>query len=167
MTRRVHVRAIVDATDAGSYSLENSITYRGAPACQHSHILPLRERTSTGGPPTRRYPACCTKRCRLVLGHSNFKRVNECRRRFTKELFTADWRSGSPDETLNRTIADTPIVAELMREARREWPVRVEKDFSYSASAYAGDRCDPGGRRGIVSRSCVFDRGLNCHGVGD
>ena len=27
-----------------------------------------------------------------------------------------------------------------MREARREWPVRVEKDFSYSASAYAGDR---------------------------
>ena len=48
--------------------------------------------------------------------------------------------SGSPDETLNRTIADTPIVAELMREARREWPVRVEKDFSYSASTYAGDR---------------------------
>jgi 2-polyprenyl-6-methoxyphenol hydroxylase-like FAD-dependent oxidoreductase len=27
-----------------------------------------------------------------------------------------------------------------MREARREWPVRVEKDFSYSASTYAGDR---------------------------
>jgi 2-polyprenyl-6-methoxyphenol hydroxylase-like FAD-dependent oxidoreductase len=27
-----------------------------------------------------------------------------------------------------------------MRTARREWPVRVEKDFSYSASAYAGDR---------------------------
>lgn len=48
--------------------------------------------------------------------------------------------NGSPEETLNDTIADTPIVAELMREARREWPVRVEKDFSYSASAYAGDR---------------------------
>jgi flavin-dependent dehydrogenase len=48
--------------------------------------------------------------------------------------------NGSPDATLNRTISDTPIVAELMREARREWPVRVEKDFSYSASAYAGDR---------------------------
>jgi len=48
--------------------------------------------------------------------------------------------NGSPEETLNRTISDTPIVAELMREARREWPVRVEKDFSYSASAYAGDR---------------------------
>jgi 2-polyprenyl-6-methoxyphenol hydroxylase-like FAD-dependent oxidoreductase len=27
-----------------------------------------------------------------------------------------------------------------MREARREWPVRVEKDFSYSASRYAGHR---------------------------
>jgi flavin-dependent dehydrogenase len=48
--------------------------------------------------------------------------------------------NGSPEETLNSTIADTPIVAELMREARREWPVRVEKDFSYSSSAYAGDR---------------------------
>jgi flavin-dependent dehydrogenase len=48
--------------------------------------------------------------------------------------------TGSPEETLNSTISDTPIVAELMRQARREWPVRVEKDFSYSASAYAGDR---------------------------
>jgi flavin-dependent dehydrogenase len=48
--------------------------------------------------------------------------------------------NGSSEETLNRTIADTPIVAELMREARREWPVRVEKDFSYSASTYAGHR---------------------------
>ena len=47
---------------------------------------------------------------------------------------------GSPEETFNRTISDTPIMAELMRNARREWPVRVEKDFSYSASAYAGDR---------------------------
>jgi 2-polyprenyl-6-methoxyphenol hydroxylase-like FAD-dependent oxidoreductase len=27
-----------------------------------------------------------------------------------------------------------------MRGAKREWPVRVEKDFSYSASTYAGDR---------------------------
>jgi flavin-dependent dehydrogenase len=47
---------------------------------------------------------------------------------------------GTPEERLNSAIADTPIVAELMRDARREWPVRVEKDFSYSASAYAGDR---------------------------
>jgi len=47
---------------------------------------------------------------------------------------------GSPEERLDRAIADTPAVAELMREARREWPVRVEKDFSYSSSKYAGDR---------------------------
>jgi flavin-dependent dehydrogenase len=48
--------------------------------------------------------------------------------------------NGSPEETLNRTIADTPIVAGFMRQARREWPVHVEKDFSYSSSTYAGDR---------------------------
>jgi flavin-dependent dehydrogenase len=48
--------------------------------------------------------------------------------------------NGSSEETLNRAISDTPIVAELMREARREWPVHVEKDFSYSASTYAGHR---------------------------
>jgi len=48
--------------------------------------------------------------------------------------------TASSEETLDRTIADTPMVAQLMREARRQWPVRVEKDFSYSASAYAGDR---------------------------
>jgi len=46
----------------------------------------------------------------------------------------------SPEEVLTAAIADTPMVADLMREAKREWPVRVEKDFSYSATAYAGDR---------------------------
>lgn len=48
--------------------------------------------------------------------------------------------NGSPEETLHSTISDTPVLAELMRNARREWPVRVEKDFSYSASVYAGER---------------------------
>ena len=48
--------------------------------------------------------------------------------------------NGSSEETLNKAIADTPSVAGLMRQARREWPVRVEKDFSYSASTYAGNR---------------------------
>jgi flavin-dependent dehydrogenase len=57
-----------------------------------------------------------------------------------KALYRRLANGDSPEETLNRTISDTPIVAELMRDARREWPVRVEKDFSYSASAYAGDR---------------------------
>lgn len=47
---------------------------------------------------------------------------------------------GTSEERLARAIADTPAVAELMRNAERAWPVRVEKDFSYSASAYAGDR---------------------------
>ncbi len=48
--------------------------------------------------------------------------------------------SGSPEEQLARAIEETPVVARLMRDARKEWPVRVEKDFSYSASTYAGDR---------------------------
>jgi flavin-dependent dehydrogenase len=56
-----------------------------------------------------------------------------------KKLFLA-MPDGSNEERLERAIADTPVVAELMKDSRREWPVRVEKDFSYSASAYAGDR---------------------------
>ena len=48
--------------------------------------------------------------------------------------------NGSPEESFDRTISDTPVLADLMRNAKREWPVRVEKDFSYSASSYAGDR---------------------------
>ena len=32
------------------------------------------------------------------------------------------------------------MVAALLSGARREWPVRVEKDFSFSSRAYAGDR---------------------------
>ena len=43
-------------------------------------------------------------------------------------------------ELLDRLIADTPAVARLMRQATRRWPVRVERDFSYGARAYAGDR---------------------------
>ena len=44
------------------------------------------------------------------------------------------------EERLDLAIADTPVVAELMKNAKREWPVRVEKDFSYSSAKYAGDR---------------------------
>jgi 2-polyprenyl-6-methoxyphenol hydroxylase-like FAD-dependent oxidoreductase len=50
------------------------------------------------------------------------------------------WPHGSPEEMLDRAIAAAPIVAGLMKDAKREWPVRVEKDFSYCASRYAGDR---------------------------
>ncbi len=44
------------------------------------------------------------------------------------------------EERLAQAIADTPAVASAMAGAERAWPVRAEKDFSYSASAYAGDR---------------------------
>ena len=47
---------------------------------------------------------------------------------------------GSPEAMLDAAIADTPVIAEMMRNAKRAWPVRVEKDFSYSSSTYAGDR---------------------------
>lgn len=46
----------------------------------------------------------------------------------------------APDELLDHAIRDTPAVATLMRLAQREWPVRVEKDFSFGSRAYAGDR---------------------------
>ena len=45
-----------------------------------------------------------------------------------------------PAELLDRAIAGTPVVARLLADARREWPVRVERDFSFSSRAYAGDR---------------------------
>ena len=50
------------------------------------------------------------------------------------------WPRLPHEEILQRAIADTPAAAALMRDAKREWPVRVEKDFSYYVRAYAGDR---------------------------
>jgi flavin-dependent dehydrogenase len=44
------------------------------------------------------------------------------------------------DAWLDRAIAETPAVARLLGGARREWPVRVEKDFSFGSRAYAGKR---------------------------
>jgi flavin-dependent dehydrogenase len=41
---------------------------------------------------------------------------------------------------LQRAIDETPAVARLLANARREWPVRVEKDFSFGSRAYAGNR---------------------------
>jgi flavin-dependent dehydrogenase len=49
-------------------------------------------------------------------------------------------RQGTPEEMLANAFADTPVIADLMKNAERAWPVRVESDFSYSAKAYAGDR---------------------------
>jgi flavin-dependent dehydrogenase len=45
-----------------------------------------------------------------------------------------------PGDLLAQTIEGTPAMAALMPAARREWPVGVEKDFSFGARAYAGDR---------------------------
>jgi len=45
-----------------------------------------------------------------------------------------------PEVLLSQMIADTPAVTRLMAHAERRWPVRVERDFSYGAKAYAGDR---------------------------
>ena len=50
------------------------------------------------------------------------------------------FRSLPHEAWLDAAIAATPAVARLLAEARREWPVRIEKDFSYAAKAYAGKR---------------------------
>ncbi|MCB9378344.1 MAG: tryptophan 7-halogenase [Holophagales bacterium] len=47
---------------------------------------------------------------------------------------------GDPERMLVQAIAETPAVAELMAAAEREWPVRVERDFSYRAKRYSGER---------------------------
>jgi flavin-dependent dehydrogenase len=56
-----------------------------------------------------------------------------------REVFDT-WPSMTHEEVLQRAIDETPAVAGLMQHARREWPVRVERDFSYGAKRYAGDR---------------------------
>jgi flavin-dependent dehydrogenase len=45
-----------------------------------------------------------------------------------------------PEQLLGELVAETPAVARLMMHAERRWPVRVERDFSYGAQQYAGDR---------------------------
>ena len=54
--------------------------------------------------------------------------------------FTALARTTDPEALLAQLISETPAVHRLMSGARRRWPVRVERDFSYGARAYAGDR---------------------------
>jgi flavin-dependent dehydrogenase len=45
-----------------------------------------------------------------------------------------------PTDFLEARIAETPAVGRLLANAKREWPVRVERDFSFGSRAYAGDR---------------------------
>jgi flavin-dependent dehydrogenase len=56
-----------------------------------------------------------------------------------RDVFKAVSRT-DPEALLAALIAETPAVARLMVRAERRWPVRVERDFSYGARAYAGDR---------------------------
>lgn len=60
-------------------------------------------------------------------------------------------RDIEPGTLLDRMIADTPAVARLLASATREWPVRVEKDFSFASRAYAGDRWVLAGDAGSFS----------------
>jgi flavin-dependent dehydrogenase len=53
---------------------------------------------------------------------------------------TGRFRQLEPAALLERAIADTPAVRDLLCAATRVWPVRVEKDFSFGSRAYAGDR---------------------------
>jgi 2-polyprenyl-6-methoxyphenol hydroxylase-like FAD-dependent oxidoreductase len=75
----------------------------------------------------------------LVLVDPDFGRADERWRRLA-----AGWMrslAGLDHSTLlERAIAETPAVARLLANARREWPVRVEKDFSFRSRSYAGDR---------------------------
>jgi len=64
----------------------------------------------------------------------------------------------------HRAIAETPVVAGCSRR-EREWRWRVERDFSFSSRAYAGDRW-PARRDAGCSGSGVLDRRSDCARVG-
>jgi len=49
-------------------------------------------------------------------------------------------RNSPAGEVLDRVLADTPALAERLRDARRVSPAHYEADFSYAPRAYAGDR---------------------------
>jgi flavin-dependent dehydrogenase len=46
----------------------------------------------------------------------------------------------SPEESLAAYIEETPVAAELMKNARRVSPGRIDADYSYLATQHAGDR---------------------------
>ncbi len=65
-----------------------------------------------------------------------------------------------PGDLLERMIAETPAVARLLANAKREWPVRVEKDFSFGSRAYAGDPLGAGRRSPGSFLDPVFSTGV-------
>jgi flavin-dependent dehydrogenase len=140
-TRRVRVRALVDATGRGGllarkFNLRTEEP-RLANIAIYSHYTNV-PRLKAQRPDDIRLIARSDAGWFWLIPIS--KELTSVGVVLPKALYRTLTNGDSSEETLNRTISDTPIVAELMREARREWPVRVEKDFSYSASAYAGDR---------------------------
>jgi len=56
-----------------------------------------------------------------------------------REAFKSVSRT-EPGALLSRLIAETPPVDRLMVNAEPCWPVRIERDFTYAARTYAGDR---------------------------
>src|SRR6266576_3175301 len=140
-TRRVRVRAIVDATGRGGLIARKFNLRTEEPRLANIAIFsrsPVVPRLKGPRPDDIRLIARSDAGWFWLIPIS--KELTSVGVVLPKDLYRRLANGGSSEETLNRTISDTPIVAELMREARREWPVRVEKDFSYSASAYAGNR---------------------------
>src|SRR6266480_1425950 len=138
---RVRVRALVDATGRGGliarkFNLRTEEP-RLANVAIYSHYTNV-PRLEGPRPDDIRLIACNNAGWFWLIPIS--KELTSVGVVLPKALYRRLADGSSSEETLNRTISDTPVVAELMRNARREWPVRVEKDFSYSASAYAGDR---------------------------
>ena len=72
----------------------------------------------------------------------------------------------SPRRCSRSSSPTRPLSARLMAHAERRWPVRVERDFSYGARAYAGDRWILAGDAGLVPRPGVLDRRGHRAGVG-
>jgi flavin-dependent dehydrogenase len=140
VTRRVHVRAIVDATGRGGLIARKFNLRTDEPQLANiaifSHYTNV-PRLEGPRPDDIRLVACSDAGWFWLIPIS--KELTSVGVVLPKNLYSR-LAKGSPEETFNCVISDTPVVAELMREAKREWPVRVEKDFSYSASEYAGDR---------------------------
>jgi flavin-dependent dehydrogenase len=57
-----------------------------------------------------------------------------------RAAFIAHAQTADPEALLAQLISETPAVHRLMSAAVRRWPVRVERDFSYGARTYAGER---------------------------
>src|SRR5438477_154338 len=138
---RVRVRALVDATGRGGliarkFNLRTEEP-RLANVAIYSHYTNV-PRLEGPRPDDIRLIACNDAGWFWLIPIS--KELTSVGVVLPKALYRRLANGSSSEETLNRTISDTPVVAKLMRNARREWPVRVEKDFSYRASKYAGDR---------------------------